>query len=141
MSIQQVSVFIENRPGRLAGILGFLAQEGVGLRAYSFAEASDFGILRMLVDDTAKAVAALKRGGYTARANEVLGIYVPDEAGAAAEAFRVLGDAGVNVEYTYAFAVQGRGEAFVLLRVDDNEKAADLLARAGFRLAQPASLF
>jgi len=134
MAMEQVSVFIENKPGRLAEILRYLAQQNIDLRAYSFAETSDFGIMRMLVREPGSALAALKRGGYTARKNEVLGLLVPDETGSTVEAFQRLGEAGVNVEYTYAFA-QGEGrDAFILLRVDDNAKAEEVLREAGMRL-------
>ena len=133
MAMEQVSVFIENRTGRLAEILQFLAQRGIDLRAYSFAETSDFGIMRMIVRDTDAALAALKDGGYTAKKNDVLGMLVADETGSTVEAFRLLGAAGVNVEYTYAFA-RGQGEdAFILLRVDDNAKAERILTEAGIQ--------
>ena len=132
--MEQVSVFIENKPGRLAEILRYLAQQNIDLRAYSFAETSDFGIMRMLVRETDAAVAALKAGGYTARKNEVLGLLVADEMGSTVEAFERLGNAGINVEYTYAFAQGGGKDAFVLLRVDDNAKAEAVLSAAGVHL-------
>jgi len=132
--MEQVSVFIENKPGRLAEILRYLAQQKIDLRAYSFAETSDFGIMRMLVREPDAAVAALKAGGYTARKNEVLGLLVADETGSTVEAFRLLGEAGVNVEYTYAFALGEGRDAFVLLRVDDNAKAEQVLRDAGVQL-------
>ncbi|MDR2687649.1 MAG: acetolactate synthase [Oscillospiraceae bacterium] len=132
--MEQVSVFIENKPGRLADILRYLAQQTIDLRAYSFAETSDFGIMRMLVRDTDAAVAALRRGGYTARKNDVLGLLVADETGSTVEAFQLLGEAGVNVEYTYAFALGEGKDAFILLRVDDDAKAEEVLTQAGMRL-------
>jgi len=134
MAMEQVSIFIENKPGRLAEILRYLAQQNIDLRAYSFAETSDFGIMRMIVRETDKAVSALKAGGYTARKNIVLGLLVADETGSTVEAFRRLSDAGVNVEYTYAFALREGKDAFVLLRVDDNAKAEKVLAGAGVQL-------
>jgi len=134
MAMEQVSVFIENKPGRLAEILRYLAQQTIDLRAYSFAETSDFGILRMLVREPDAALAALKRGGYTARKNDVLGLLVADETGSTVEAFQCLGDAGINVEYTYAFALGAGQGAFILLRVDDNAKAEKILLKAGMQL-------
>ena len=134
MAMEQVSVFIENRPGRLAEILRFLAGQNIDLRAYSFAETSDFGIMRMLVREPDAAVAALKAGGYTARKNDVLGLLVADETGSTVEAFQRLGDAGVNVEYTYAFALGAGQGAVILLRVDDNAKAEQVLKDAGIHL-------
>ena len=134
MAMEQVSVFIENRPGRLAEILHFMAQQNIDLRAYSFAESSDFGIMRMLVRDTDAALAALKNGGYTARKNDVLAMLVADETGSTVEAFRLLGQAGISVEYTYAFALGQGKDAIILLRVDDNDKAEKILETAKVRL-------
>ena len=141
MFIQQISVFMGNEPGRLAEILRFLAGQGIDLRAYSVAETSDFGILRMIVRDTDATIAALREAGFTAKKNRVLGLLVPDKPGSTVEAFQLLFDAGVNVEYTYAFAMAGAGSAFVLLRVGDNDKAAQLLTQAGVRLASHADIF
>ena len=141
MSIQQVSIFMENRPGRLAGLLAFLAEQNIDMRAYSFAETSDFGIMRLLVRDAGKAEAALKAGGYTAKSTEVLGLLVQDSTGVTVKAFQVLGEAGINVEYSYAFAMQVKGSAIVMLRVDDNVRAARLLTEAGMTLAKAEDLF
>ncbi|MDR0532228.1 MAG: acetolactate synthase [Oscillospiraceae bacterium] len=153
MAIEQVSVFIENQPGRLYEILSFLAEEEIDLRSYSVAETSDFGILRMIVHDTEGAVAALKRKGFTARRNDVLGIVIPDATGSAVQAIRLLSDAGINIEYTYAFVMpNGRPQppadalppertAFVLLRVEDNARAEALLSAAGVKLAEHRELF
>jgi len=141
MSIQQVSIFMENRPGRLAGLLAYLAEQNIDMRAYSFAETSDFGIMRLLVCDAKKAEAALKAGGYTAKKTEVLGLLVQDSTGVTVKAFRVLGEAGINIEYSYAFAMQVKGSAIVMLRVDDNARAAKLLTEAGMVLAKADDLF
>ena len=141
MPIQQVSIFMENRPGRLAGMLAYLAAQGIDMRAYSFAETSDFGIMRMLVRDAERAVAALKEGGYTATKTEVIGLLVQDETGVTVKAFEVLGEAGINVEYSYAFAMQVKGSAIILIRVDDNARAAQLLTQAGMTLARAEDLF
>lgn len=141
MSIEQVSVFLENQPGRMTEILRCLGAQGIDLRAYSFAETSDFGIMRMLVRHADSAVAALRQGGFTAKKNEVLGLIVPDETGSTVAAFELLGQAGINVEYTYAFAIAAAGQAFVLLRVDDHSRAEALLAAAGVQLAAPEDLF
>ena len=150
MAIEQVTVFIENQPGKLAELLLFLAQQGIDLRAYSVAETQDFGVMRMIVRDTGKALEALKGSGYIARKNDVLGVIIPDEVGSAVKSVQLLNDAGINIEYTYAFALprvhrngsmDPSGAAFVLLRVDDNARAEAILENAGVKLAQSQELF
>ena len=148
MAIQQVTVFMENRLGRLAELLAFLAREGIDLRAYSVAETPDFGVMRMIVHDSGGAVTALRGQGFPARITEVLGIVIPDQVGSAVKAVQLLTDAGISIEYTYAFALMQRdgslapsGSAFVLLRVDDNARAEALLTEAGVKLAEHRELF
>jgi len=145
MLIEQVTVFIENTPGSLAEFLACLAGEGIDLRAYSMAETSEFGILRMIVHDAGHAVAAIKRRGFIAEKTPVIGLVVPDEVGSTVRAIKLLGDAGINIEYTYAFAMPAgspaAGTAFVLLRVDDNARAAEVLNAAGIKLAEHKEVF
>jgi hypothetical protein len=141
VAIEQISVFIENQPGRLVEILNFLAEQDIDLRAYSVAETSDFGILRMIVHDSDAAVIALKEKGFTAKKTEVLGLLVPDAPGSSVQAFALLSQAGINVEYTYAFSIPSTNTAFVLLRVNDNVKASQLLSQAGVRLAEHKEIF
>ena len=141
MPIEQVTVFIENRPGSLAEFLQCLAEEGIDLRAYSMAETAGFGILRMIVHDADRALAAIKGRGFTANKNPVLGIVVPDEIGSTVRAIRLLGEAGINIEYTYAFAMPAGSTAFVLLRVNDIARAQEVLASAGIKLAAHRDLF
>jgi len=138
--IQQISVFLENRPGSLLEILELLAARGIDLRAYSMAETSDYGIMRMVARDSDAAAAALKAAGFTARVTPVLGVLVEDKYGASVEPFRVLGAAGVNVEYTYAYAL-GDGRAMLLLRADDHAKAERALLDARIALAQHTEIF
>ena len=145
MAIEQVTVFIENRPGSLAEFLQCLAEEGIDLRAYSMAETADFGILRMIVHDAGWAVAAIKARGFTAEKTPVIGIVVPDEIGSTVSTIKLLGDAGINIEYTYAFAMPAgsshAGTAFVLLRVDDDARAQEVLTAAGIKIAEHKEVF
>jgi len=145
MAIDQVTVFLENRPGSLAEFLACLAEEGIDLRAYSMAETPDFGIMRMIVPDAGTAVEAVKRRGFIAEKTPVTGIVVPDEIGSTVSTIKLLGDAGINIEYTYAFAMPAgsasAGTAFVLLRVDDNARAEKILSEAGVRLAAHKEVF
>lgn len=129
MNIKQISVFIENRPGALYAMTGALAQSGVDLRALSMAETSDFGIARLIVDNTDKAAAVLREAGYVHNITPVLGVAIPDVPGGLNKVLQVLTDARVNVEYMYAF-LGGKDveHAYMIFRVADNEKAAAALA-------------
>ena len=99
MAISQISVFVENRSGRLADITAVLAQNGIDIRALSVADTSDYGILRLIVNDPKSAVSVLKNAGMTASATQVLGIAIPDEPGGLARAIKVLSDADISVAY------------------------------------------
>lgn len=129
MNIKQISVFIENRPGALYAMTGALALSGVDLRALSMAETSDFGIARLIVDNTDKAAAVLGEAGYVHNITPVLGVAIPDVPGGLNKVLQVLTDARVNVEYMYAF-LGGKDveHAYMIFRVADNEKAAAALA-------------
>lgn len=127
MAIQQISVFVENKPGRLADITRFLAEGGIGIRAFSIADTTDFGILRLIVSNTQKAADVLKAQGVAVSITEVVGISIPDVTGSFANVVKVLADAGENVEYAYAFLTPEAGHAYVIVRVDDNAKAIEVL--------------
>ncbi len=141
MAISQISVFVENRPGRLADITAVLAENGIDIRALSIADTSDYGILRLIVNNPDDAVSVLKKEGMTASATQVLGIAIPDEPGGFAKAIRVLADADISVEYAYAFITPNIGKAYVIIRVENNEKAAAALTRAGIELIDQAEIF
>ena len=141
MAISQISVFVENRPGRLADITAVLAENGIDIRALSIADTSDYGILRLIVNNPDDAVLVLKKEGMTASATQVLGIAIPDEPGVFAKAIRVLADADISVEYAYAFITPNIGKAYVIIRVENNEKAAAALTRAGIELIDQAEIF
>ena len=141
MAIDQVSIFMENHPGRLVEILELLAARGFDLRAYTVAETPDFGILRMILTDAGAAVTALKQQGYTAQKNAVLAVFIPDKPGSSILPLKLLGEAGINIEYTYAFAQPEANCAVLLLRVDDNAKAERILTDAGVRLVKDGETF
>ena len=141
MTIEQVYFYLDNRPGELVEVFRLFAREGIDIRAYCVAENNDYGVFRMLVRDPGAAVAVLRREGIDAAVNHVLGLIVSDETGSTVEAFQVLAQAGINVRYSYAFAMAQLKQAFVVLRVNDNERAERLLSEAGMRLAGPDELF
>ncbi len=140
MAIRQISVFVENKPGRLAEITGFLAEGGISIRAFSIADTTDFGILRLIVSDTQKAADVLKAAGVAVSITEVVGISIPDVTGSFAKVVKVLADAGENVEYAYAFLTPEAGHAYVIVRVDDNAKAVAVLENNGISVIDENSI-
>lgn len=141
MAISQISVFVENRPGRLADITAVLAKNSIDIRALSVADTSDYGILRLIVNDPKSAVEALRSEEMTASATQVLGIIIPDEPGGLARAIKVLSDAQISVEYAYAFITPSVGNAYVIIRVEDNDKASEILKGAGIELIEQDDIF
>ncbi len=130
MLIKQISIFVENKSGRLAEITDIIAQAGVDIRALSIADTTDFGILRIIVDKPDTAAAALKEAGLTVSLTNVIAIGIEDRPGGFAKATKALNDAHIGVEYMYAFISRDQGRACVLLRVEDNEAAIQVLQQA-----------
>ena len=134
MTVNQISVFVENKPGKLSLIAKELFEGGVNLRALSIAETNDFGVLRFIADDENKAVSVLREAGHILSLTPVLAVVLKDEPGSFANTLAVLAEAEIDVEYTYAFLTAKPGEACMIFRVADNEKAASVLTEAGISL-------
>lgn len=126
MVTKQVSVFLENKSGRLAEVCRVLGDAGVNMRALCIADTSDFGILRLIVDDPARATKLLQERGFGVGEADVLALVVPDRPGGLASVLALLRDGGVNVEYMYAFFITVDGDAVVLFRIDDEQIASTL---------------
>ena len=135
MSIKQISVFVENKPGALYGLTGVLAQNGVDLRALSLAETSEFGIVRIIVDNLYQATTVLKDAGYVHSLTPVVGVAIPDVPGGLNKVLQVLTDAQVNVEYMYAF-LGGKdvSHAYMIFRVEDPAAAEAALTKQGIHV-------
>lgn len=133
MTVKQISVFLENKPGKLADFTDILSRHQIDMRALSLAEAEDFGIVRIIVDDVYNASTVLKEENYVFSITKVLAVAIPDEPGGLAKVIRVLGENEVNVEYMYAFTTRKQGVAYMIFRVEDNKKAAEVLQKAGIR--------
>lgn len=131
MQVEQISIFIENKSGRLAEVTRVLGSQGINIRALSLADTSDFGILRLIVDKTDRARAALKESGFTVSKTEVVAIEVPDQPGGLGGILGVLDAARVNVEYMYAFVERCGGNAVIIFRFDDLESAIRVLQANG----------
>ena len=141
MTIKQLSIFVENKPGKLVEALESLSVAGIDLRALALADTSDFGILRVIVDKPDHALAVLQDSGYLVKSNDVLPVAVGDKPGGLASVMRVLADAGVDVEYTYAFVAHSHDQAYVILRVNDNDAAIKVLTDGDIPLLSAEQLF
>ncbi len=134
MALKQLSVFVDNTSGALADITSILAQAEVNLRALSIADTEHFGILRMIVSDNDLATSVLKEHNYAVKETQVVGVKIGDAPGRLAAVLTVLKDAGINLEYLYAFCARTERHAYMVIRVADNEKAEKVLTEAGFHM-------
>ena len=137
MIMDQVSVFAENKPGAIADIAAKLAEAGIDLKALTIADTTEFGIVRFLSDSPKKALALLKLNGWVASLTPVVAVRMDDSPGALAQILMTFSAEDVMVEYMYAFVAQEEGHAYVVLRVQDAERAERLLTAAGFTAAPP----
>ncbi|MCL1820109.1 MAG: ACT domain-containing protein [Oscillospiraceae bacterium] len=137
MFITQVSVFIENDPGRLSEITGVLARENIDIRALSIADTSDFGILRLIVNEPDKAITVLQGAGITARKTPVIAVRLKDSPGGLHAVLSLLS----NVEYVYAFVSRGENDAYVVIRCENSEKAVEILKNNDVKLLTDAEIF
>ena len=132
MIIKQLSVFLENKEGRLFAAADVLAKNNINIRALSLADTSEFGILRLIVDRPEEGKAVLAETGVVVRVTNVLGILMDDVPGGTLGALHLMADAGINVEYMYACVGQKTGKAIMVMQVSDLEKAEAVLRNGGF---------
>ncbi|QJA05368.1 ACT domain-containing protein [Thermosulfurimonas marina] len=137
-AIKQLSVFLENRKGRLKELTEILYQAGVNIRALALAESAEFGILRLVVDNPEKARSVLSKAGFTVKEQEVFAVEVEDRPGGFYQVVKLLAEADINIDYTYAF-VGGGEKAILIFKVPDEdlERAMEVVARGGIRLVEP----
>ena len=140
MAIRQLTVFVENKQGTIVSVTETLSKHNVNIRALSIAETEDFGILRLIVNDEEAAVKTLQEEGCLFKVREVVGVKIGDDPGKLTAALKVLDDANVNVEYLYAFMARTEKHAYVVLRVEDNVEAENILENAGFHLITSADI-
>ena len=141
MSVKQISVFIENKTGMLAEVTRYIADNNVNMKALSIADTHDFGILRIICENSDAAAKILKDGGYVIAETDVLAVEITDKPGSLAEILEALVSADIAVEYTYAFlSVKNAGHAYMIFRVDDNDKAKAALG-SKFNVVDDAALF
>ena len=134
MAINQLTVFVTNEQGALCSITDTLAAANIDMRALSIADTKDFGILRLIVDGNDAAMKALEEKGYLVKITPVVGVKIGDAPGKLARALDVIDEAGINIEYLYAFLTRTERHAYVVIRVADNDAAEKALEAAGFHL-------
>ncbi|MBR4504314.1 MAG: amino acid-binding protein [Candidatus Methanomethylophilaceae archaeon] len=130
--IEQLSIFVNNEPGRLAYVASVLKECGINMHAFNLAESTDFGILRAIVDDPEEAYRKLKEKGIIVKKTEVIAVSIEDTPGALFAAADAFGKAGINIEYGYAYS--GKKASVFYMRVNDPQKAVDLLKSKGISL-------
>jgi hypothetical protein len=134
MKVEQLAVFLENKSGRLAAITKILSDNGINIRALSVADTADFGILRVIVDQTDKAKQVLKDSGFTVGLTDVVAVEVIDKPGGLADVLAVLNQVEINVEYMYAFVEKSGQNAVIIFRFDDADTAIEVLQNAGIKI-------
>ena len=138
---KQISVFLENKAGRLAHVTRVLGEAGINIRALSIADTSDFGILRLIVNDPEKAYRILKEADFTVSETEVIAVQVPDSPGGLATVLEQMSEANLNIEYLYAFLGTAENDALVIFKVEDIEKARQTFNDKGIRFIDEQQLY
>ncbi len=141
MKLQQLSVFLENKPGQLKGAIDLLARANVNILTLSLADTKQFGILRLLVSDWERAKTVLDEGGYVTQITEVLALEVADRPGGLAELLAHVEAAGLNIEYMYAFTSSRGDKAVMIFRFDDPDKAIERLKAGGVNVVGGVELY
>jgi hypothetical protein len=141
MKVEQISVFLENKAGRLAEVTKVLGDGGINIRALSLADTTDFGILRLIVDKYEEARQLLKQKGFTVGKTEVVAVEVPDRPGGLGSVLQALAQAGINVEYMYAFVQHSGKNAVIIFRFDNLDDAINLLQKEGIHIYQGEEVY
>ena len=139
--IKQISIFVENKPGRLKAMTNILKENNIDIRALSIADTKDFGILRLIVNDPDKTCEVLKNAECTVTITEVLAVGLEDKPGGLSVVMDTLFENSISVKYMYAFFSKLEGQASVILRVNDNKKAADVLKSANIKLLTSEEIY
>ncbi|MCR4644379.1 MAG: ACT domain-containing protein [Oscillospiraceae bacterium] len=140
MTTQQLSIFMENKPGQLVKVTETLTAANIDIRAMSLADTQDFGIVRMIVNDSVKAQAALREKGFMSTITKVMCIAMNDQPGGLGAVTKLLADANVNIDYLYACITVIGKDAYIVLHVDDEKKANEVLTAAGVRMVSAEEL-
>ena len=134
MAVKQISIFVENKEGRIKKAIDTLAKQNINIRALSIADTTKYGILRLIVSDNEKAIEALENDGFIVKENEVIILAVPDEPNGLNSTLAVFDEKGINLEYLYAFVSSKTDEAIVVMRLENMEKAIDALNESNVKI-------
>ncbi len=126
MFVKQLSIFVENKPGRLIAVIDALAKKGIDISALSIADTTDYGVVRMIVNDPEAAVSALNEIGVFVKLTDVIAVTIKDSCGGLGESLHTITDAGIEILYMYAFVGKISGKAIMVLKADDMNRAVDL---------------
>ena len=140
MALKQLTVFVENKQGTVVSVTDILASNQINIRALSIAETEGFGILRLIVNNEAAAEKVLTEEGYLIKITDVVGVKIGDAPGKLSAALKVLNEAGINMEYLYAFMARTERHAYVVLRVPNNDEAEAVLEKAGYHIITEADV-
>ena len=141
MIIKQLSVFVENKKGRLTSITEALAEKDIDISSLSLADTTDFGVLRLIVNKPAEAKEVLREIGVVVKITDVVAIVMDDVPGGVAKALKVISDNDISVEYMYACVGKTSGKALMILRTEDPQRAEDVLSEKGFANVNPADIY
>ena len=134
MAVKQISIFVENKEGRIKKAIDTLAKENINIRALSIADTTKYGILRLIVSDNEKAIEALEKDGFIVKENDVIILAVPDKPNGLNSTLAVFDEKGINLEYLYAFVSSKSDEAIVVMRLENMEKAIEALENSNIKL-------
>lgn len=141
MKLKQISVFLENKSGRLSELARVLGEHKINIRALSIADTEDFGILRLIVNDPEKAWKVLKERGFTVSETKIIAVEIPDVPGGLAGVLEMLEAQSINIEYIYAFVGKSQGNAVMVFRVEDIDSAVKILQEKGLRLLDGEEIY
>lgn len=141
MKLHQISVFLENKPGRLTKPCDALAHAGINILTLSLADTQNFGILRIIVEDWKKAFNVLEKAGAVVKITEVVAIKVPDSPGGLSGILHVFEKAGINIDYMYAFTTKRGGDSILIMRFDKVDEAIEILRQSGIGIVDKIALF
>ncbi|MGD0154284.1 MAG: ACT domain-containing protein [Thermacetogeniaceae bacterium] len=134
MPIKQISIFLENKCGRLSSVTRAIGDQGINIRAFSIADTTDFGVLRLIVNRPDETFKTLQEAGFAVSMTDVLAVEIPDHPGGLAGVLELMQDAGVNIEYMYAFSAKVSKDALAVFRVENSQIAERLIAQKGIRV-------
>ena len=136
MTVNQISIFVENKEGRIKKAIDTLAKENINIRALSIADTTKYGILRLIVSDNSKAIEALEKSGFIVKENEVIILSVPDKPNGLNSTLSIFDEKNINLEYLYAFVSNKTDEAIVVMRLEDMEQAISALKESNIKLLE-----